>query len=68
MCEHLLFVNRVVDVSGAESEGWPARSAVFPVVIRVGDAEMALVLVAVAVAVSDQGCFPVIMEVGTGCN
>jgi len=50
-------------VAGAESERWPARSAVFPVVVCVGDAEMALVLAAVAVAVSDEGCFPVVMEV-----
>ena len=58
-----LLIERVVDVCRAETDGRPPRAAMLPVVVGICDAKMALVLVGVAVAVSDQGGLPVIMEV-----
>lgn len=53
----------VEDVAGAEAEGWAARVQVRPVVVRVGDFQVARVFVGVAVGVSDQRGFPVVVDV-----
>lgn len=60
------FVVVVVDVSGAEAERRPARVDVLPVVVVVGDGEVASVFVAVAVRVADKAGLPVVVEVRVG--
>lgn len=57
-------VDRVDDVSGTEAEQGHAAVDVLEVVVGVSDAELALVLGAVAVAVADKGCLEVVVEVG----
>jgi len=39
---------------------------VIPVVVRVRNSKMASILVAVTVAMTDKGCFPMVMEVCVG--
>ena len=56
----------VVDVAGSEAEGWRARVDVVPEVVVLGNAEVALVFVSVAVRVADQRCLPVVVEEGVG--
>jgi hypothetical protein len=56
-------VVRVDDVRGAEAEEGHARVDVLPVVVGVGDVQLARVLVAVAVALADEGCFVVVVEI-----
>lgn len=51
-------------MAGAEAERWTARVEVRPVVVVVGDAEMASVFGAVAVRVADERCLPVVVDVG----
>lgn len=61
--ENLLLVERVVDVAGAESYRWTARPDILPVVVGIGDAQVAAVLIAVVLAVTDEGGLPVVVEV-----
>lgn len=61
-----VLVQRVVDVEGAEADAGVARVDVDPVVVGVGDAEVAGVLVGVAVRVADEGALPVVVEVRVG--
>jgi len=53
-------------VTGTEAEGRAARVQVVPVVVVEGDAEVALVFVAVAVRVADQRGLPVVVDEGVG--
>jgi type III secretory pathway component EscU len=52
----------------AEAQRWRSGTTVLPVVICVGDAEVARVFGTVLVAVANQGCLPVIMEVVAANN
>lgn len=54
---------RVENVACAEADGGRARVDVEPVVVVLCDAEMAGVFVAVGVGMTDQRCFPVIVNV-----
>jgi hypothetical protein len=56
----------VVDVAGAEADRRGARVDVAPVVVGVGDAQVALVFGAVVVAVAYQRGFPVVVDVAVG--
>jgi hypothetical protein len=47
-------------VARAEAERRRARADVIPVVVVVGDTEVALVLGAVVVGMADEGCLPLI--------
>jgi hypothetical protein len=57
-------VVRVDDVRGAEAEQRHARVDVLPVVVGVGDVQLAFVFVAVAVGLADEGCLIVVVEIG----
>lgn len=56
----------VVDVASAEAERGSARVDVVPVVVVLGDVQVASVLTAVAVRVSDQGSLVVVVDEGVG--
>ena len=56
----------VVQVAGPETEGRAARVQVVPVVVIKGDAEVALIFVAVAVRVADQRGLPMVVNEGVG--
>ena len=58
----------VDDVSGTETEQGLAAVDVLPVVVGVGDVELALVLGAVAVAVTDERGLVVVVEVGVAAE
>lgn len=51
-------------MASAESQQRGSRVDVLPVVVRVGDAEVAGVFIRVVVTVPDQGCLPMVMKVG----
>lgn len=50
-------------MTSAEAQRWAARTKVSPVVVGVGDAQVAAVLCTVVLAVSDQRSLPVVVEV-----
>ena len=56
----------VVEVAGAEAERGAARVDVLPVVVVVGDGEVALVFAAVAVRVADERALPVVVHEAVG--
>lgn len=56
----------VEDVSTSEAEQWCTRADVCPVVVGVGDVELASVLLGVAVAVADERGLVVVVELGVG--
>lgn len=58
----------VDDVSGTETDQGSAAVDVLPVVVGVGDVELALVLSAVAVAVADERGLVVVVEVGVAAK
>jgi len=58
----------VDDVSGTEADQGLAAVDVLPVVVGVGDVELALVLGAVAVAVADERGLVVVVEVGVAAE
>lgn len=53
-------------MAGTEAERGSAGVDVVPVVVGVGDGEVAAVLVLVAVGVADQGGLPVVVDEGVG--
>lgn len=60
---HFLLIVGVVNVDCAETYQWTAGATIFPVVVGIGHMEVSGIFGAVAVAVTDKGAFPVIMEV-----
>lgn len=58
---------RTVDVAGTESDGWQARVDVAKVVVVEGDAEVAGVLGAVVVGVTDERCLPLFHGSAANC-
>jgi hypothetical protein len=56
----------VEDVAGTEADAGGARVDVVPVVVVLGDAEVAGVLGAVGVGVPDEGRLPVVVDVAVG--
>lgn len=56
----------VVDVTSAEADGRGARVDVVPVIVALGDVQVARILVAIAVGMTDQRCLPVIVDESTG--
>jgi hypothetical protein len=53
-------------VAGTEAERWGTAVDVLPVVVGIGDGQVASVLVAVAVRVADQGRLVVVVDVAVG--
>jgi len=51
-------------VEGAEADARATADDILPVVVVVGDTEMALVLAAVVIGVADEGALEVVVEVG----
>jgi hypothetical protein len=60
---HVLKV-RIVDVTSAVSQAGRTRADVRPVVVVLGDMKMSGILSGVVVAVANQRCLPVVMEIG----
>lgn len=56
----------IVDVASAETDGRGAGVDVVPVIVVLGDVQVARILVAIAVGMSNQGWLPVIMDEGIG--
>lgn len=59
-------VVRVVDVASTETDGWTAGVEVLQVVVGVGDVEVTGIFGLVAVRVADEGCLPMVVDVGVG--
>ena len=56
----------VVNMASSKTERRPTRVDVLPVVVGICDREVALIFCAVGVAVTDEGGFPVIVDVAVG--
>lgn len=56
----------VDDMAGSEAVRWRTRVDVVPVVVGIGDGQMARILVAIAVRVTDERGLPVVVDVAVG--
>ena len=61
-----LIVVVVENVSGTETKRWATGVDVVPVVVVVCDAEVSSVFGGVGVGVANEGCLPVVVDVGVG--
>lgn len=61
----ILFIIVVIDMSGTEPQRRPTRTEIQPIIVGIGDAEVASVFGPVTVTVTDQTGLPVIVEVCT---
>jgi hypothetical protein len=59
----VVLIAGAVEVPCTKADGWQARVDVIPVIVVVGDSQVASILGRVAVRVTDQGALPVVMEV-----